>query len=160
LLNDAGESSHALIASAIWSARAALQSESNDRRACTLIVPTAAGPARIEASPAGATGAVAIVINASRPAEPIELPVHWPLTTREREIATLALHGLDSDQIAARVFLSPSTVDWHLWNSYEKLEVNGKSGLFARFFQELVLPAVEPVKHHAEVSESIELWQP
>jgi DNA-binding CsgD family transcriptional regulator len=68
------------------------------------------------------------------------VPIYWPLTGREREIATLAIRGLDSAQIADRVFLSASTVDWHLSNVYEKLEVDGKSGLYARFFRELMLP--------------------
>jgi DNA-binding CsgD family transcriptional regulator len=95
---------------------------------------------RVEASQAGADGSVAVVVSAARPLEPLELPMYWPLTGREREIAILTIRGLDSAQIADRVFLSSSTVDWHLSNVYEKLEVDGKSGLYARFFRELMLP--------------------
>jgi DNA-binding CsgD family transcriptional regulator len=158
LLRDAGESSHAPMASAIWSARAALLSSSGERAASSLVVPTASGPARIEASPAGIDGSVAIVINTARAAEAVDIPVHWPLTGREREIATFALHGLDSGQIAGRVFLSSSTVDWHLWNIYEKLDVDGKSGLYARFFREMVLPAVEPADHQSHLPDAVEWW--
>ena len=96
----------------------------------------------MEASQAGPDRSVAIVVSSARPLEAPELPLHWPLTGREREIATLAIRGLDSAQIADRVFLSASTVDWHLWNVYDKLEVEGKSGLYARFFREMLLPDV------------------
>jgi DNA-binding CsgD family transcriptional regulator len=156
LLNDAGTSSHAPIASAIWAARAALLATADNQAASTLIVPTASGPARIEASRAGPDGSVAIVIAAARPAEALDIPVYWPLTEREREIATLALRGLDADQIAGRVFLSASTVDWHLWNIYTKLEVDGRSGLYARFFREVVLPGVEPAGQPASITESLD----
>jgi DNA-binding CsgD family transcriptional regulator len=157
LLNDGGLSSHATVASSIWSARAALLAEQGERGASTVIAPTASGPARIEASHAGGNGAVAIVINAARTAQPVDIPVHWPLTIREREIATLSIHGLDSGQIAERVFLSPSTINWHLWTIYEKLDVDGRSGLYARFFRELVLPAVEPADHHAETMATVDV---
>ncbi len=144
LLSDSGQSSHAPIPSALWSARASLLA-GRERSASTLIAPTASGPARIEASHAGPDGSVAIVIGSARPTDPVEIPVHWPLTNREREIATLAIRGLDSSQIADQVFLGSSTVDWHLWNVYDKLEVDGKSGLYARFFRELILPGVQPL---------------
>lgn len=141
LLKSGGESAHAPIASAIWSARAALLAGQSASSA--VITPTSAGPARVEASFAGPDGAVAIVISDARPPEPIELPLYWPLTEREREIATLLVHGLDTEQIAGRTFLSPSTVDWHLWNVYEKLSVDGRSGLYARFFREMIMPEIE-----------------
>lgn len=143
LLKSGGESAHAPVASAIWAARAALLSGQSPAGASSLVTPTPAGPARVEASFAGADGSVAIVISDARPPEPPELPLYWPLTEREREIATLLIHGFDTEQIAARVFLSPSTVDWHLWNVYEKLSVDGRSGLYARFFRETLMPEVE-----------------
>jgi DNA-binding CsgD family transcriptional regulator len=143
LLKGGGESAHAPVASAVWSARAALLSGQSASGSSSLITPTPAGLARVEASFAGGDGAVAIVISDARPAEPLELPLHWPLTEREREIATLLIQGLDTEQIAGRVFLSPSTVDWHLWNVYEKLGVDGRSGLYARFFREMLMPEVE-----------------
>ena len=140
VLNDSGMSGHAPMASAIWSARASLLSGRSPGGAHALVATTSVGPVRVEASQAGADGSVAVVVSAARPLEPLELPIYWPLTGREREIATLAIRGFDSTQIADRVFLSTSTVDWHLSNVYEKLEVDGKSGLYARFFRELMLP--------------------
>jgi ATP/maltotriose-dependent transcriptional regulator MalT len=46
-----------------------------------------------------------------------------PLTRREREVALLAVPGLSSREIAARLFLSVRTVDNHLQNAYAKLGV-------------------------------------
>ena len=142
VLNDAGMSGHARMASAIWAARASLLGGGQAGGAHALIATTSAGPVRVEASQAGPDRSVAVVVSSARPLEAPELPLHWPLTGREREIATLAIRGLDSAQIAERVFLSASTVDWHLWNVYDKLEVEGKSGLYARFFREMLLPDV------------------
>ncbi len=54
-----------------------------------------------------------------------------PLTPREREIATLAAHGLASNEIAARLFLSPRTVSNHLQSAYTKLGVRRRTELAA-----------------------------
>jgi len=53
------------------------------------------------------------------------------LTPREREIATLAAHGLASNEIAARLFLSPRTVSNHLQSAYTKLGVRRRTELAA-----------------------------
>lgn len=52
-----------------------------------------------------------------------------PLTAREREIATLAARGMPSNDIAARLFLSPRTVNNHLQSAYSKLGVRSRSEL-------------------------------
>ena len=54
-----------------------------------------------------------------------------PLSTREREIATLAASGLSSQEIADRLFLSIRTVDNHLQKAYAKLGVNKRDQLAA-----------------------------
>lgn len=54
-----------------------------------------------------------------------------PLTPREREIATLAARGMASNDIAARLFLSPRTVSNHLQSAYTKLGVRRRSELAA-----------------------------
>jgi DNA-binding CsgD family transcriptional regulator len=51
------------------------------------------------------------------------------LTKREREVATLASHGLSSREIADGLFVSIRTVDNHLQHAYEKLGVAGRSDL-------------------------------
>ncbi|MEZ4498225.1 MAG: helix-turn-helix transcriptional regulator [Thermomicrobiales bacterium] len=39
------------------------------------------------------------------------------MTTREREIALLIVQGADIPEIAKRLFLAPTTVQWHLANA-------------------------------------------
>jgi DNA-binding CsgD family transcriptional regulator len=52
-----------------------------------------------------------------------------PLTTRERDVATLAARGESSRSIAERLYLSVRTVDNHLQNVYGKLGVTGRREL-------------------------------
>ncbi len=54
-----------------------------------------------------------------------------PLTPREREIAALAARGMPSNDIAARLFLSPRTVSNHLQSVYTKLGVRRRAELAA-----------------------------
>jgi DNA-binding CsgD family transcriptional regulator len=58
-----------------------------------------------------------------------ELNAPAPLTRREREIATLAAHGLSSREIAERLVVSVRTVENHLHNAYGKLGVNDRDQL-------------------------------
>ncbi len=51
------------------------------------------------------------------------------LTTREREIAVLAARGLATKQIAARLYISPRTVDNHLQRVYDKLGITTRAQL-------------------------------
>jgi DNA-binding CsgD family transcriptional regulator len=52
-----------------------------------------------------------------------------PLTSREREIATLAAAGMTSRDIAKRLVLSVRTVDNHLQAGYLKLGISGRAEL-------------------------------
>jgi DNA-binding NarL/FixJ family response regulator len=52
-----------------------------------------------------------------------------PLTSREREIASLAAAGVASKQIAERLFLSVRTVNNHLQRAYSKLGVTSRAEL-------------------------------
>lgn len=52
-----------------------------------------------------------------------------PLTQREREIATLAAHGLASKTIGERLFVTSRTVDNHLARIYSKLGVGSRAEL-------------------------------
>lgn len=54
-----------------------------------------------------------------------------PLSTREREVASLAGSGLTSQEIADRLYLSIRTVDNHLQKAYAKLGVNKREQLAA-----------------------------
>lgn len=51
------------------------------------------------------------------------------LTKREREVALLAAAGRSSKEIAERMFLSPRTVENHLYHAYVKLGVTDRSEL-------------------------------
>ena len=52
-----------------------------------------------------------------------------PLSTRERDIATLTVSGLSYAQMARELFLSVSTIRFHLTNVYAKTGVSGRHEL-------------------------------
>ncbi len=78
-----------------------------------------ADQARAELRVLGAPGA---------PAEPDEHPA---LTVREREIVRHVRLGSTNREIAARLFLSPRTVDHHLRNVFRKLGIRSRTELLA-----------------------------
>ena len=51
------------------------------------------------------------------------------LTPQEQQIAQLARDGLSNPTIAAQLFLSPRTVEWHLHNAFIKLGITSRKGL-------------------------------
>lgn len=55
-----------------------------------------------------------------------------PLTPREQEVARLVAAGVTNREVAARLFLSPKTVERHLVNLFRKLEVRNRTELAAR----------------------------
>jgi DNA-binding CsgD family transcriptional regulator len=48
------------------------------------------------------------------------------LSKRETEVLVLAAEGLSSREIAARLFVSKRTCDFHMGNAYRKLKVSNR----------------------------------
>lgn len=65
------------------------------------------------------------------PAAPPRADEHPALTVREREIVQHVREGSTNREIAARLFLSPRTVDHHLRNVFRKLEIRSRTELLA-----------------------------
>jgi len=59
-------------------------------------------------------------------------PIAIGLTSREREIIELVAQGKTSTQVAATLWVPPTTVKKHLENVYEKLGVSGRAAAVAR----------------------------
>ncbi|MGO4692495.1 AAA family ATPase [Glaciibacter sp. 2TAF33] len=52
-----------------------------------------------------------------------------PLTPQEVQVARLVQQGLPNRDVAARLFISPRTVDFHLRNVFTKLGISSRGGL-------------------------------
>ena len=66
-------------------------------------------------------------------ATPAQVAAPAALTEREAEVMSLVADGLTSKQMAARLFLSPRTVDMHVRNSMIKLDCATRAQAVTRF---------------------------
>jgi DNA-binding NarL/FixJ family response regulator len=51
------------------------------------------------------------------------------LTPQELHIATLVAQGKTNKEIAAAMYLSPKTIEYHLSNAYRKLDIHSRAEL-------------------------------
>jgi DNA-binding NarL/FixJ family response regulator len=56
------------------------------------------------------------------------------LTPQEQQVARLAAGGQTNPQIAAQLFLSPRTVEWHLSKVFGKLGISSRKELSVALF--------------------------
>jgi DNA-binding CsgD family transcriptional regulator len=54
------------------------------------------------------------------------------LTKREQEVLSLVIEGKSSREVAEELYVSKRTVDFHLANIYEKLQVSNRVQAFRR----------------------------
>jgi DNA-binding CsgD family transcriptional regulator len=86
---------------------------------------------------------VAVMIEPARPHELAPLVAEASgLTERERDVTQLVARGLPTDAIAARLYLSPWTVQDHLKAIFEKVRVTTRGELVARMFFQQRTPAL------------------
>lgn len=137
-IGDVGDRSGGLLPTAAWAAVARLRE--NGGRAAAVIVPSRRGRVRVEASPAGADGSLAIIFAPERPPVLPESPADWPLTPAERRVTDLVLRGFSNARIAEAAFISVNTVEWHLRAVYEKAGVRNRAGLLAKLFADTAPP--------------------
>jgi DNA-binding NarL/FixJ family response regulator len=64
-----------------------------------------------------------------RTAAPRRTPVHVRLTPQEMRVALQVAEGLSNQEVAARLFLSPKTIEVHLGHIYDKLGVHSRTSL-------------------------------
>lgn len=55
---------------------------------------------------------------------------HFGISEREREVVSGVLDGLSNNEIAGRLFISPRTVETHLYNIYQKAGIKNRLQLF------------------------------
>jgi len=87
------------------------------------------------ASGSGEPGRVAIIMQAATP--PAIAPLisaAYGFTSRERELIELVLQGSGTAEIAARLFISPHTVQGHLKSIFAKAGVRSRRELVTRVF--------------------------
>ncbi|MCH8568059.1 MAG: response regulator transcription factor [Balneolales bacterium] len=63
----------------------------------------------------------------------------YDLSEREKEVLNLLIKGCTKKQVAAQLYLSFHTVDFHLRNIYKKLQVNSRSEAVAKALKEGII---------------------
>ncbi|HEV2058833.1 MAG TPA: helix-turn-helix transcriptional regulator [Solirubrobacteraceae bacterium] len=86
----------------------------------------------------GAANAIAVTVREAGAEDVLSLLARaHGLTARERELVGLVLEGLDTRQLAGRMFISPYTVKDHLKSVFNKLGVHSRRELVTGMFGQL-----------------------
>ena len=85
----------------------------------------------------GAAGGITVTVRAAGIDDVLDLVCRaHGLSRRERELVALVIEGLDTRELAERLFISPHTVQDHLKSVFAKVGVRSRrelvSGVFAR----------------------------
>ena len=92
---------------------------------------------------AGRRGRIAVIVEPASPAQVAPLVARaYGLTAREREVVGAVLRGHTTGEIAARLWLSPYTVQDHLKSIFEKTSTSSRRELMARVFYDHAEPHV------------------
>lgn len=84
---------------------------------------------------------ITVVFESAQPAEIAPLiMLAYQLTRREGEVTLCVLRGWSTAEIAARLHISPNTVQDHLKAIFEKVDVSSRGELAARIFQQQSQP--------------------
>jgi DNA-binding CsgD family transcriptional regulator len=88
-----------------------------------------------------ATDAIAVIIEEPSPAElaPV-LMMAYGLTKQEQSLTALVCRGLPTKEIAAKLHITPNTVQDHLKSIFDKTGVSSRRELVATILQEQYLP--------------------
>ncbi len=68
-------------------------------------------------------------------------PLYESLTARELEVLRLLARGLRNKEIASRLYVSERTVNFHLANIYQKLNVSGRTEAISRAIERGIITA-------------------
>ena len=92
----------------------------------------------------GSEPRIAVIVEPSRPAELAALIVDaHGLTTREREVCELLLHGLSNKEISRTLSVSPFTVQDYVKKIFAKLSVGSRGELTSKLFFDYYMPRLK-----------------
>jgi DNA-binding CsgD family transcriptional regulator len=94
-------------------------------------------------------GRVAIILQSATPTSIAPLiAAAYGLTRRERELTELVLQSFATAEIAARLFISPHTVQEHLKSIFTKAGVRSRRELVGQMFARHYQPRIQPIENN------------